>query len=174
MNERMSRISPLAGAEFKGAFLDTGAGPVGPAGMIGCRCTGTAAQGDTATVVDAVHMIQQQAVDPVALMCWSVFKSRHVRIDFTNVVACVPPAGSAAGLGGNCVWLVWMDEGDYTLYDMMTKREFPYNLEPILLDRELRLPRHKKRRLVTLKLVLRQLLEALEAAHATGIGERSR
>lgn len=32
MNERMSRINPLACAEFRGAFLDTGKGPVGPAG----------------------------------------------------------------------------------------------------------------------------------------------
>lgn len=70
------------------------------------------------------------------------------------------------------MWLVWMDEGENTLYDLMTKRDFPYNLEPILLERELRLPRDKRRRLVTIKLVVRQLLEALEAAHATGIGEQ--
>jgi hypothetical protein len=59
----------------------------------------------------------------------------------------------------------------FTLYDMMTKREFPYNVEPILLGRELRLQKDKRRRLVTLKLVLQQLLEALDTAHATGIGE---
>jgi hypothetical protein len=58
----------------------------------------------------------------------------------------------------------------FTLYDMMTKREFPYNVEPILLGRELRLPKDKRRRLVTLKLVMQQLLEALDTAHATGIG----
>jgi hypothetical protein len=59
----------------------------------------------------------------------------------------------------------------FTLYDMMTKREFPYNVEPILLGRELRLQKDKRRRLVTLKLVMQQLLEALDTAHATGIGE---
>jgi hypothetical protein len=32
----------------------------------------------------------------------------------------------------------------------------------------------KRRRLVTYKLVLAELLEALEAAHATGIGEEQR
>jgi hypothetical protein len=82
----------------------------------------------------------------------------------------VGPAGQAAGLGG-CVWLVWRDEGDFTLYDMMRQRDFPFNLEPVLLDRPLRLPQDKRRRLVSFKLVLAELLEALEAAHATGIGE---
>ncbi|KAF6258518.1 kinase-like domain-containing protein [Scenedesmus sp. NREL 46B-D3] len=84
----------------------------------------------------------------------------------------VGPAGAAVGLGGECVWLVWHDEGEFTLYDMMTKREFPYNVEPILLGRELRLPKNKRRRLVTLKLVMQQLLEALDTAHATGIVHR--
>jgi hypothetical protein len=69
------------------------------------------------------------------------------------------------------VWLVWRDEGENTLYDLMLKRDFPYCLEQLLLRRELRLPKDKRRRLVTLKLVMQQLLEDLEAAHATGIGE---
>ncbi|WIA41568.1 hypothetical protein OEZ86_008933 [Tetradesmus obliquus] len=84
----------------------------------------------------------------------------------------VGPAGAAVGLGGECVWLVWLDEGEFTLYDLMTKREFPYNLEPLLLGRELRLQKDKRRRLVTLKLVTQQLLENLDTAHATGIVHR--
>lgn len=51
----------------------------------------------------------------------------------------VGPAGAAAGLGG-CVWLVWRDEGECTLYDMMRGRDWPFNLEPLLLERPLRLP----------------------------------
>jgi hypothetical protein len=51
----------------------------------------------------------------------------------------VGPAGAAAGLGG-CVWLVWRDEGECTLYDMMRARDWPFNLEPVLLERPLRLP----------------------------------
>lgn len=108
MNERMSRTAPLSCAEFLGAFLDTPATPVGP-------------------------------------------------------------AGAAVGLGG-CVWLVWRDEGENTLWDMMKSRDFPFNLEPLLLERPLRLNKDKRRRLVTFKLVLAELLESLEAAHATGIG----
>jgi serine/threonine protein kinase len=70
------------------------------------------------------------------------------------------------------VWLVWRDEGEATLWDCMRGRDFPFNLEPLLLERPLRLKQDKRRRLVTLKLVLAQVLEALESAHATGIGER--
>ena len=33
------------------------------------------------------------------------------------------------------MWLVWRYEGDFTLADMMAKREFPYNLEQMLLGR---------------------------------------
>jgi hypothetical protein len=47
-------------------------------------------------------------------------------------------------------------------------QEFPYNLEPLLLDRELRLPKGAQRKLVTIRLVMKQLLEALAAAHRTG------
>lgn len=54
------------------------------------------------------------------------------------------------------------------------KREpgFPYNLEPLLFGRELRLPRGKARRLVVLKVAMRQLLEDLRDCHATGIVHR--
>lgn len=50
--------------------------------------------------------------------------------------------------------------------------DFPYNLEPVLLGRELRLPKGARRRMVTVKLVMRQLLEALRDCHATGIVHR--
>jgi hypothetical protein len=35
----------------------------------------------------------------------------------------------------NSVYLVWRYEGDFTLADMMAKKEFPYNMEPLLLGR---------------------------------------
>lgn len=80
----------------------------------------------------------------------------------------------ASGADPN-VWLVWKVEGENTLWDLMnSKREpgFPYNLEPLLLGRELRLPKGRARRALTLKLAMRQLLEALRDCHATGIVHR--
>lgn len=72
----------------------------------------------------------------------------------------------------NAIWLVWRYEGDNTLFDLMQKREFPYCLEPLLLNRELRVPKGPRRKLVTIKLVMKQLLEALAACHSTGIVHR--
>ncbi|KAI8474239.1 MAG: kinase-like domain-containing protein [Monoraphidium minutum] len=102
--------------------------------------------------------------------------------------AAEPIAGPAAGMGilgrkkapeagssDPAVWLVWKDEGGPTLWDMMQGKrgaDFPYNLEPLLLGRELKLPRGKRRRLVTLKLAMRQLMEGLRDCHATGIVHR--
>ena len=55
------------------------------------------------------------------------------------------------------LWLVWQYEGDFTLYDLMQKKEWPYNLEPLLFGRELDLPRGPRRRWVTLRLVVKQV-----------------
>eukprot|EP00798_Chlamydomonas_sp_ICE-L_P022287 gene22287-29365_t len=70
------------------------------------------------------------------------------------------------------IWLVWKFEGDNTLNDVMEKRDFPYNMETILLGRELNLPKGPRRRLVTVKLALKQLIEALDCCHRTGIVHR--
>lgn len=73
------------------------------------------------------------------------------------------------GQGPAPLWLVWRYEGDNNLYDMMTKKEFPYNMEPVLFGRELRLPQGASRKALTLQVIMRQLLEALTAAHSTGM-----
>ena len=52
---------------------------------------------------------------------------------------------------------MWQYEGDFTLYDLMQKKEWPYNLEPLLFGRELDLPRGARRRWVTLRLVMKQV-----------------
>lgn len=72
----------------------------------------------------------------------------------------------------DAVWLLWRYEGDNTLFDAIQKKEFPYNLEPLLLGRELRLEKGLRRKAVTVKLVMKQLLENLSAMHATGIVHR--
>ncbi|KAL6758073.1 kinase-like domain-containing protein [Haematococcus lacustris] len=81
-------------------------------------------------------------------------------------------AARSKGPLDNAVWLVWKYEGDNTLFDMMESKDFPYNLEPVLLDRELRLPKGTARKGVTIRLVMKQLLGALSAAHSTGIVHR--
>ena len=52
---------------------------------------------------------------------------------------------------------VWQYEGDYTLWDLMQKKEFPYNMEPLLLGGELDLPKGPRRKAVTIQLVLQQV-----------------
>jgi hypothetical protein len=67
---------------------------------------------------------------------------------------------SAGGMGAPVqepLWLVWQYEGDFTLYDLMQKKDWPYNLEPLLLGRELDLPRSPRRRWATLRLVMQQV-----------------
>ncbi|KAK9816689.1 hypothetical protein WJX72_003731 [[Myrmecia] bisecta] len=70
------------------------------------------------------------------------------------------------------LWLIWQYEGDYTLYDLMQKKEWPYNLEPLLFGRELNLPKGPRRKAVSMQLVMQQLLTALAACHRTGIVHR--
>ncbi|GLI62557.1 hypothetical protein VaNZ11_005225 [Volvox africanus] len=83
-----------------------------------------------------------------------------------------PPTWSGGVLDSGAIWLVWYYEGDNTLMSLMEKREFPYNLEPLLFGRELRAPRGPVRELVTIKETMRQLLTAVAACHANGIVHR--
>jgi len=69
----------------------------------------------------------------------------------------------------NDIWLVWKYEGNNTLFDLMEKKnEFPYNMETLLFGRELKLPKGPRRKMVTIRLIVRQLLEALKACHGSG------
>ena len=60
------------------------------------------------------------------------------------------------------LWLVWQYEGDFTLWDLMQKKDFPYNMEPFLLGRQLDLPKGPRRRLITIRLVMQQVRPLLE------------
>lgn len=70
------------------------------------------------------------------------------------------------------VWLVWKYEGDKTLADFISKKDFPYNLEQRMFGDELDLPKGPERRLETIKVVLRKILEAVARLHAIGIVHR--
>ena len=52
------------------------------------------------------------------------------------------------------LWLVWKFEGDFTLWNLMVKKEFPYNVEPIIYGKELRSRKGAKRSLRTIKAVM--------------------
>jgi len=52
---------------------------------------------------------------------------------------------------------VWQYEGDYTLYDLMQKKDWPYNLEPLLFGRELNIPKGPERRWLSLRIVMKQV-----------------
>ena len=53
---------------------------------------------------------------------------------------------------------MWQYEGDYTLYDLMQKKDWPYNLEPQLFGRELNIPKSPERRWLSLRTVMKQVL----------------
>lgn len=59
--------------------------------------------------------------------------------------------------GPEPLWLIWQYEGDYTLFDLMQKKDFPYNLEQPLLGRELDMPKGPQRKAVTISLVMQQV-----------------
>ncbi|PNW87375.1 hypothetical protein CHLRE_02g120250v5 [Chlamydomonas reinhardtii] len=82
------------------------------------------------------------------------------------------PVQPTSPLDANSIWLVWVYEGDNTLSSLMERREWPYNLEPLLFGRELRAPRGPVRELVTIKEAFRQLVQAVAACHSVGIVHR--
>ena len=59
--------------------------------------------------------------------------------------------------GPEPLWLIWQYEGDYTLWDLMQKKDFPYNLEQALLGRELDMPKGPQRKAVTISVVMQQV-----------------
>lgn len=59
--------------------------------------------------------------------------------------------------GPEPLWLIWQYEGDYNLWDLMQKKDFPYNLEQALLGRELDMPKGPQRKAVTISLVMQQV-----------------
>lgn len=76
------------------------------------------------------------------------------------------------GREGDPLWLVWRFEGNYTLAELMQKRNFYELLEPLLFERPLNIPPGPERRAVVLRLAFQQLLEALSASHSIGICHR--
>ena len=83
-------------------------------------------------------------------------------------------SSSTSAADGGPLWLLWEDEGEnaVSLFAALGKKEFPYNVEPTLFGRPLRLDRGPRRRAASLALIARHLLECLDGLHATGIVHR--
>ncbi|KAI4313970.1 hypothetical protein L6164_026913 [Bauhinia variegata] len=76
---------------------------------------------------------------------------------------------------GSEYWLLWRYEGDNTLADLMQSKEFPYNVETIILgdSGEVQdLPKGIERENRIIQTIMRQILFALDGLHSTGIVHR--
>lgn len=78
---------------------------------------------------------------------------------------------SAKGKGDE-YWLVWRYEGDATLADLMLSKDFPYNVERMILGEVEKLPKGIERENRIIQTILRQILFALDGLHSTGIVHR--
>ncbi|KAL1807031.1 hypothetical protein ACET3Z_030099 [Daucus carota] len=69
-------------------------------------------------------------------------------------------------------WLIWRFEGEATLYDLMQSKDFPYNVEALILGEVQDLPKGIERENRIIQTILRQILFALDSLHSTGIVHR--
>ncbi|KAJ0492608.1 putative protein kinase Group-Pl-4 family [Helianthus annuus] len=69
-------------------------------------------------------------------------------------------------------WLIWRFEGESTLADLIQSKEFPYNVESMILGEVQDLPKGLERENKIIQTILRQLLFALDGLHSTGIVHR--
>lgn len=69
-------------------------------------------------------------------------------------------------------WLIWRFEGETTLANLLLSREFPYNVETMILGEVQDLPKGLERENRIIQTIMRQLLFALDGLHSTGIVHR--
>ncbi|XP_010415514.1 PREDICTED: serine/threonine-protein kinase STN7, chloroplastic [Camelina sativa] len=69
-------------------------------------------------------------------------------------------------------WLLWKYEGESTLAGLIQSKEFPYNVETIILGKVQDLPKGLERENKIIQTIMRQLLFALDGLHSTGIVHR--
>lgn len=79
---------------------------------------------------------------------------------------------SSTGGKGDEYWLVWRYEGDATLADLMLSKDFPYNVQRMILGEVEKLPKGIERENRIIQTIMRQILFALDGLHSTGIVHR--
>lgn len=78
---------------------------------------------------------------------------------------------SSSKKGGE-YWLIWRFEGEATLADLIQSKDFPYNVEAMILGEEQTLPQGLERENRIIQTIMRQILFALDSIHSTGIVHR--
>ncbi|KAG6620273.1 hypothetical protein I3842_Q071700 [Carya illinoinensis] len=73
---------------------------------------------------------------------------------------------------GGEYWLIWRFEGEATLSDLMQSKEFPYNVETMILGEVQDMCKGIERENRIIQTIMRQLLFALDGLHSTGIVHR--
>lgn len=71
--------------------------------------------------------------------------------------------------GGDLLWLIWKYEGDFTLFDLLQKRDWPYNAEALLRGSgQPSQNRSVRRKTAIIRTMMKSILEGLSACHANG------
>ncbi|KAK4788798.1 hypothetical protein SAY86_020117 [Trapa natans] len=78
---------------------------------------------------------------------------------------------SSSKKGGE-YWLIWRFEGESTLADLIQSKEFPYNVETMILGEVQDFPKGLERENRIIQTIMRQILFALDGLHSTGIVHR--
>ncbi|XP_030445114.1 serine/threonine-protein kinase STN7, chloroplastic [Syzygium oleosum] len=73
---------------------------------------------------------------------------------------------------GGEYWLIWRFEGESTLADLMQSKEFPYNVETMILGEVQDLPKGIERENRIIQTIMRRILFCLDGLHSTGIVHR--
>ena len=73
---------------------------------------------------------------------------------------------------GGEYWLIWRYEGESTLSDLMQSKDFPYNVETMILGKVQDMPKGLERENRIIQTIMRQILFALDSLHSTGIVHR--
>ncbi|XP_038714313.1 serine/threonine-protein kinase STN7, chloroplastic isoform X2 [Tripterygium wilfordii] len=89
--------------------------------------------------------------------------------DFLSVIMKIFQSSSKKGAE---YWLIWRFEGEDTLADLTQRKEFPYNVETMILGEVQELPKGLERENAIIQTIMRQLLFALDGLHSTGIVHR--
>lgn len=97
---------------------------------------------------------------------------RMMRAAPSACAAFITAFSESTGRSNDATVLVWAYEGDFTIADLMQKKDFPFNLEALLFDRPPNIPRGPERRAAVLRVAMGQLLRALRDCHAVGIVHR--